>query len=339
MEMGLLMETDEAEVVPELAGETAEEEKAVEATILAPLPAQATEVADSSSRTEADRSGTGESDVGAQTMPTPNAMATSTPSPALAPAPASELEKRADEPAEAAASAEAVASAEADEPAGGEQSGPADSFAATEESTMAEAPAAKRDDTTPKEGALQLLEIENQVLQITPGQIYLEGTLDINEGTVLTAGLQRNGNPFSDWAEPATLQTSVEANGRFKFNIVAADSAGGDLFGQDLLKQEPAAYQIVITSPNTDPPVMTFAYFDTFAPAAAVATPTPAVTPRPTVLAGLTSRPTDTPNIQLAPGLEPGQVDAGSVPVIWIIVILGVVVVIVTAVIMRRVNK
>ncbi|MBN1217623.1 MAG: hypothetical protein JXM69_01745 [Anaerolineae bacterium] len=138
-----------------------------------------------------------------------------------------------------------------------------------------------RPDLSQKEGNFQLVEIKNQVLRITPGLIYLAGTVEVDPGTGLLATIQRNGAAFDHWANPATLQTVVQAGGQFAFNIQAATPADQDLFAL-----EPASYQITITSTSAEKPVIALAYFDTFGPPAPAATAPPTATalPSPTLV-------------------------------------------------------
>jgi len=283
-----------------------EEKAAVESTSVPAMPESAQDTANLAEGEEfageADTDRSGKAEGAMPAMPTPTPAALATMTPS--PAPTSS-------PAPAALAAPAVS-----EPA-------------------------KQDDLARKEGILRPLEIQNQLVRLSPGVIHLEGRLDVATGTILVVTLQRNGENFDQWAEPASLQTTAEANGHFSFNIVAADPTAGDLFAQ-----EPATYQIIITSPDPDAPVIAFAYFDTFAPPAAAATETPTVaaTLSPTVVALLTILPSNTPEIQATPTqvVEPASpVETPGMPSIFIgiIVILVIVVVIAIGLVVRGSKK
>lgn len=172
------------------------------------------------------------------------------------------------------------------------------------------------------------LEIQNQTLSITPGLIQLAGFIEATPGTVLQATLQRNGEPFDSWAEPATLQTVVQADGQFAFDLRAqADRVDRDLFSTD-----PASYQIIISSVGTEEPVVAFVDFDTYGPDA-TAEPRPTATftplPSPTIVAKLTFVPSPEPSPTLTPTLiMPPEAAPQTVPPArtTIIIVAGIIV-------------
>jgi hypothetical protein len=316
-----------AKEVPAEEESIVEEKAAVESTMV-PAPAEAAEdttnfagAAESAGEADTDRSSGEEGGGDMQALPTPTlaALVIMTPSPAPTPSPVPQA---------------LTAPGEASDTATDEM---------REESAVAEVPAApapvEPDDLAQKEEVLQPLKIQSQVLRLLPGLIYLEGTINVGKGTVLAVALQRNGENFDQWAEPATLQTTTDANGQFSFNIVAADPTTSDLF-----KQEPATYQIIITSLDPNAPAIAFAYFDTFAPPAATATPAMAAIPSPTVVALLTILPSDTPEAQATPvqiveTAPPAEAPLRTTILIGIIILLVIVVVIAMGLVINWVRK
>jgi hypothetical protein len=193
-----------------------------------------------------------------------------------------------------------------------------------------------------KEMASRPVEIKNQKLRVTPGLIQIEGMIETVPGSTLVATLQRNEEPFDSWADPASLQTVVQANGQFFFNI----QANAAQRNRDLFALEPADYQITITSVGTDAPVIASVFFDTFGlpkvtplPTATPLSPSPTPPPSPTVIARLTFVPTATPTIRatdvsptftFAEGPSPKvplwSVGAGIVALVGVLVIVGLIV-------------
>lgn len=170
------------------------------------------------------------------------------------------------------------------------------------------------------------VEIQNQRVRVTPGLIQIEGLIEVKPGNTLLATLQRNNQPFDQWADPTSLQTVVRANGQFSFTI-RAQTGRAD---KDLFATEPANYQIIITSAAVEEPVVASVFFYTTSPQAATQQPT--ATSTPTVVARVTFIPTATSTI--APPPIPGVTEVGpsaNVPVRLIvtgIVLLGVLIVI-----------
>jgi hypothetical protein len=193
-----------------------------------------------------------------------------------------------------------------------------------------------------KEMAPRSVEIKNQKLRVTPGLIQIEGMIETVPGSTLVATLQRNEEPFDSWADPVSLQTVVQANGYFSFEI----RANAAQRNRDLFALEPAGYQITITSVGTDAPVIASVFFDTFGPLAATPLPTatplsPSLTPSPspTVMARLTFVPTATPTIRAtdvsptftfaevpSPKAPLWSVGAGIVALVGVLVIVGLIV-------------
>jgi hypothetical protein len=143
------------------------------------------------------------------------------------------------------------------------------------------------------------VEIQDQTLQVKPGLIQLEGVIEAKPGTPLIASLQRNQRPFDNWADSASLQSVVQANGQITFAIrPKADQTNEDLFAIG-----PANYQVIITSTGVDTPVIATVFFDTFGSPAvseqATATTTPTPTPKPTStpIAQVTVVPSATPTV------------------------------------------
>jgi hypothetical protein len=154
-------------------------------------------------------------------------------------------------------------------------------------------------DLTQKELAPRPVEIRNPILHVTPGLIQIEGSIEVAPGSTLQATLQRNNEPFDNWANPDSRQTVVQDGGQFFFNIQTADQANRDLFAL-----EPANYQVAIISVGTDTPVIASVRFDTFGsptgPAEPTVTPVPTSSPSPTLVARLTIMPTTaTPTIEI----------------------------------------
>ena len=213
---------------------------------------------------------------------------------------------------------------------------------ATEPPGEAEAPPPLTSEVQPeqKEWAPRPVEIKNQKLSVTPGLIQIEGMIEAAPGSTLIATLQRNGEPFNSWADPASLQTTVQADGRFSFNI----QSHAIQRNRDLFALEPANYQIIITSVGTDTPVIASVFFDTSGPP--MVTPLPTATPLPpsptaspssTVIARLTFVPTVTPTIggtNVSPGLVEGPppkrplwpVGVGIIALVGGLVIVGLIV-------------
>jgi hypothetical protein len=115
------------------------------------------------------------------------------------------------------------------------------------------------------------IQVENLNLKITPGLIQIEGTIEATPGSTLLATLQRNGEPFDNWADPASFQTVVQPNGQFTL-IIQASAGRTD---QDLFAIEPANYQITLTSLAGTEPVVAVVPFDTFRPPAEIPSATP----------------------------------------------------------------
>ncbi len=138
---------------------------------------------------------------------------------------------------------------------------------------------AEADDSAPSSGSesIRQVDIQAQQIEVQPGLIRIEGIIEAEEGTLLAAALQRNQAPFEGWAIPETLQSVVQAEGRFIFNIQATV---GDT-ARDLLAQEAATYQITIRSIDTDPPLIATVFFDT---TGAATTSQPPMTPSPTLI-------------------------------------------------------
>lgn len=143
------------------------------------------------------------------------------------------------------------------------------------------------------------VEIQNQTLQVKPGLIQLEGFIEAKPGTPLIASLQRNQRPFDNWADPASLQSVVQANGQVTFAIrPKADQTNEDLFAIG-----PANYQVIIISTGVDTPVIATVFFDTFdslgvsEQATATTTPTPTPKPTSTPIAQVTVVPPATPTV------------------------------------------
>jgi anti-sigma factor RsiW len=157
-----------------------------------------------------------------------------------------------------------------------------------------EAPEVQPEQKVQIEKNLRPLEIKEQILRITPGLIHLEGTIEVPAGTTLQAALQRNGKPFDNWTDSTSLQTVVQPNGRFSFNI----RTDPNQINRDLFTLEPATYQIIVTSSSPDISLIAFVYFDTFSPPAATASPTPTVFPSPTLVTRLTFVPSATPTLR-----------------------------------------
>jgi hypothetical protein len=195
-----------------------------------------------------------------------------------------------------------------------------------------------------KEIVPRLVEIRNQTLRVTPGFIQIEGAIEAAPGSVLQATLQRNGESFDNWANPASLQTVVQANSQFSFTIQATDQANRDLFAL-----EPATYQITVISVGTDEPVIASVFFDTFTapaiPREPTATrPSPTPSPSPTLIARLTFIPTTTPTVEKLDVAPTSIADTESGFPLWVmsiivvVVLLGVLVIIglIVGVIIRR---
>ncbi len=172
--------------------------------------------------------------------------------------------------------------------------------------------------------------IQNPRVRVTPGLIQIEGTIEAMPGSILLASLRRNNEFFDDWADPASLQTVVQPNGRFVF-VIQAQAGRAD---RDLFKLEPANYQITIISTGVDEPVTTSVFFATVGaptpteapPATSTSTPHPTATvvARLTVLPSATFTPT---GLQTAPSPEAG--DSQSRPiVVTSIVLLGLLIII-----------
>lgn len=219
--------------------------------------------------------------------------------------------------------------------------------AGAEEPAQAQAPAPQPGEYLYRDTNARLVEIQNQRLQVRPGLIDLEGAIDAPPGTLLQASLLRNEQLFEGWANPTTLQSIVQENGRFAFAIQAdPNRADADLFAA-----EAANYQLTIIAPMADPPIIANIFFDTFgrAPASeqqATASPTPA----PPVTPGITpiAQPTPTSAATVTPTTEaaiPQPVEPApqsSLPrfIVAIALILVVVVVIIAGVaIWFNINK
>jgi hypothetical protein len=260
-----------------------------------------------SGEAEADRGAEGESRVDLSAAPTSTPAPLPTPSPAVLAVPATEI-----------AEEQAITGAES----------------ATEPPSEAEAPLPPASEVQPerKEWVPRPVEIKNQKLSVTPGLIQIEGTIEAASGTTLLATLQRNEEPFDHWADPASLQTVVQANGQFSFNI----RANAAQRNRDLFAFEPANYQITISSIGTDAPVIASVFFDTSGPpmvtplpTATPLSPSPTASPSPTVIARLTFVPTATPTIR-ATDVSPTIAESPSPKVpLWsvgvgIVVLVGV---------------
>lgn len=134
-------------------------------------------------------------------------------------------------------------------------------------------------------------------LEVQPGLIRITGSLEAPTGMTLTASLQRNQRPFNEWADPATLRSTVQSDGRFSFAIRAqASRPDADLFASD-----PADYNVTITSIVGNEPISATLSFETFAQPAALAqiTATPTVAPTATPLP--TATPTTRPEALVSP--------------------------------------
>jgi chemotaxis protein histidine kinase CheA len=138
--------------------------------------------------------------------------------------------------------------------------------------------------------AARLVEIQDRSLSVTPGLIELTGSIEAEPGSVLVASLRRNGAPFDDWAEPGTLQTVVQPDGRFMFAI----QTRSDRLDQNLYSTEPVTYEIIITSISVNEPVTAVVAFDMSAIPTPLATPSATATPVPTSTPPLTSTPRQT---------------------------------------------
>jgi hypothetical protein len=139
-------------------------------------------------------------------------------------------------------------------------------------------------------------------LEVRPGLIQITGSIEAPAGTRLAASLQRNQRPFNEWADPASLQSAVQPDGRFSFAIRAQENRpDADLFAAD-----PADYDISITSVEGSEVISATLSFETFArpaaPAQVTATPltaTPTATPLPS------ATPTARPEALISPATAP----------------------------------
>jgi anti-sigma factor RsiW len=115
-----------------------------------------------------------------------------------------------------------------------------------------------------------LMEVQDLNLQIEPGLIRVSGRLPLPEGRKLHAELWRNRQP-ADWAIPESQRTTVQAAGRFSFQLRARpEQPGYDLFGIP-----PADYEIRIQPIDPPEPVEARIPFDTYGPAPAGPTSSP----------------------------------------------------------------
>ena len=240
-----------------------------------------------------DTTGSGAADqitgaVQATTLP----LATPMPPPSPSPSPA--------QPLAAAEAAEEEAQPAAPPPA---SETTLEAGADTEAAGQAQTPAPQPEENLYRDANARLVDIQNQRLQVRPGLITIEGIIDAPPGTTLQASLLRNEQLFNEWADPATLQSIVQQNGRFAFAI-QADPNRTDT---DLFALEPAGYQITIFAPAADPPIIANVFFDTFRPIqtsepeTASPTPAPTTTPSPAP----TTEPSPTPIATAVPAIQP----------------------------------
>lgn len=330
--------TEEKAIVPEkeeqdLAGESAADEAA-------PLDDQA-ETANAAGETERDGDqmiggigGGGTLPTGTPPpMPTPSPLPTPTVAgtPLAAQAPAAQQPAPAEEAPLAQEAAPAEESAEEEELA--EEEGEA---MKAEDASISPADETQMQAPTFGQEAARRVEIQQVQLQVQPGSIQLEGVLEVEAGTVLSATLQRNQTPFNEWANPDTLQSVVQPNGRFVL-IIRANSNRTDV---DLFSQEQATYQITLAAIDLDSPVVATVQFDTRRQATAL--PAPTFTPAPALTVPPPAPPpTIQPTITLAPA--PQQPDTTARPVVgWMVIgatLLTLVVVVITGVIIWSVVR